>query len=792
MKNKLRFLGYIAIAAIITLALASCDIMKPINEPGSAPADTPSGPSGTYAGTINGTTYILTVYPANAKAAHAPGDNFTLTVNRSGSEKTSSGKLVGVNGNTLSAQPAYKDAAVFTITVSGSSITDISTDSIAFNNGSTEQGPGSFSSGGKPGNVAVTGVTLAPTSLSLTVGGSTGALTATVAPSNATNKTVSWSTSDASVATVNNGVVTAVGSGTATITVSTQDGGKTATCAVSVTVPVSGVSLNLTSLSLTMGGTQTATLAATVEPSAAANKSVTWTSDNTSVATVNNGVVTAVAAGNATITVTTVEGGKTATCAVTVAAASQSNNVAVTGVTLAPTSLSLTVGGSTGSLTATVAPSNATNKTVSWSTSDASVATVYNGVVTAVGSGTVTITVSTQDGGKTATCAVSVTAPVSGVSLSQTSLSLTMGGTQTATLIATVQPSGAANKSVSWASSNPNVATVNNGVVTAVAAGTATITVTTVEGGKTATCAVTVNPSAVTFNSVTANGSSTQTTTQIELILSQAITGLTSSDITLSGVTGVIKGTLTSSGPTYTLPISGFASGGTLTVEVSSPTGYSVTGGSKTVSIYHYTPPTAVTFSSVTANGSSTQTTTQLTLIFSQAITGLTSSDITLSGVTGVTKGTLSGSGPTYTLPISGFTSGGTLTVAVAKSGYSVSGSPKTLTIYYYSVGTGTGTATLTITFAQITDAAPSITGPTLYRVSKGSPTKAILSVDSPGQYDSISWRVDNTAETGNDSSFTLDAANTAYNLIGEHFLTVAIKKGGVPYNKTVSFKVEY
>jgi len=100
---------------------------------------------------------------------------------------------------------------------------------------------------------------------------------------------------------------------------------------------------------------------------------------------------------------------------------------------------------------------------------------------------------------------------------------------------------------------------------------------------------------------------------------------------------------------------------------------------------------TAVTFSNVTANGSTSQTTTQLTLTFSQAITGLNASDITLSGVSGVSKGTLSGSGPTYTLPISGFTATGTLNVTVAKSGYTISGSPKTAAIYY-SDGGGSGT----------------------------------------------------------------------------------------------------
>jgi hypothetical protein len=99
------------------------------------------------------------------------------------------------------------------------------------------------------------------------------------------------------------------------------------------------------------------------------------------------------------------------------------------------------------------------------------------------------------------------------------------------------------------------------------------------------------------------------------------------------------------------------------------------------VSIYY---TANVTFSSLSANGSATQTTTQLTLTFSQAITGLSAGDITLSGVS-VTKGTLSGSGPNYTLGISGVPSGGgTLSVAVTKSGYNISGSPQTTTIYYY------------------------------------------------------------------------------------------------------------
>jgi uncharacterized protein (TIGR02145 family) len=100
---------------------------------------------------------------------------------------------------------------------------------------------------------------------------------------------------------------------------------------------------------------------------------------------------------------------------------------------------------------------------------------------------------------------------------------------------------------------------------------------------------------------------------------------------------------------------------------------------------------TAVTFVSVTADGSSSQTTTQLTLTFSGAIAGITADDVTLSGgVTGVTKGTLSGAGTDCILPVSGFTAGGTLDVAVAKKGYAISGSPKTVTVYYVA-GSGGG-----------------------------------------------------------------------------------------------------
>ena len=176
---------------------------------------------------------------------------------------------------------------------------------------------------------------------------------------------------------------------------------------------------------------------------------------------------------------------------------SVATSVSVTGVTLNKTSTELTVGQSE-TLTAAVEPSNATNKNVTWSSSAESVATVEDGKVTAVGAGEATITVTTEDGGFTDTCEVTVNAapvPVTGVTLSQTQESLYSNRTpNTLTLTATVAPDNATNKAVTWSTSNSTVATVDaNGLITAVAPGTAAITVTTTDGSFTATCTVTVS-----------------------------------------------------------------------------------------------------------------------------------------------------------------------------------------------------------------------------------------------------------------------------------------------------------
>lgn len=255
-------------------------------------------------------------------------------------------------------------------------------------------------------------------------------------------------------------------------------------------VAVTGVTLDKTSASIEAG--QTLQLTATVAPSNADNKNVSWTSDNASVASVDqNGLVTANAAGSATITVKTEDGNFTAACTLTVT--EPAAPVAVTGVSLNKASTSIYVGANE-TLTATIAPADATNKAVTWSSDKTSVATVNNGVVTGVAIGQANITVKTADGNFTATCAVTVEAApiinVSSVSLNKASTTIKVGANET--LTATVLPADAANKNVTWSSDKPGVATVNNGVVTGVAEGTATITVTTEDGGKTATCTVTV------------------------------------------------------------------------------------------------------------------------------------------------------------------------------------------------------------------------------------------------------------------------------------------------------------
>ncbi|MGN0443692.1 MAG: Ig-like domain-containing protein [Acutalibacteraceae bacterium] len=258
-------------------------------------------------------------------------------------------------------------------------------------------------------------------------------------------------------------------------------------------VSVTGITLDYEEKAMQVG--DTITLIARIAPADASNKTVVWTSSNTDVAYVSNGKVTAKGAGTSTITAKTADGSFTAVCRLTVTQEAPLV-INVTGVTLDKTSLSITAG-STATLSATVSPSNATDKSVTWSSSNAAVASIdADGKITALKAGNVIITVKTTDGAKTATCKLTVTSatvPVTAVLLDQTAITLRVGGART--LIATVLPDNATNKAVTWTSSNDSVASVDeSGVVTAKAAGQATIKV-TAEGNCIAQCVVTVEES---------------------------------------------------------------------------------------------------------------------------------------------------------------------------------------------------------------------------------------------------------------------------------------------------------
>ena len=316
-------------------------------------------------------------------------------------------------------------------------------------------------------------------------------LTATVSPDNATNKSVTWSSDDEAVAKVGatTGKVTAEGVGEATITVTTANGGKKASCKITVHVPVESITLDKESATLFIGNTLT--LTATVTPDTATDKSITWTSDNEAVATVDtNGIVSAKSVGTAAIKAKA--GEQSATCTITV-----KQEVAATGVEIlnAPETLDY---GTPLKLEAKVIPDTATNQEVTWSSNKDSIATIdKDGNVKTVGEGDVAFTVKTEDGGHEAYCTIKIVktgeeVAVTDVSLDKSTLKLNKGAR--GKLTATVEPTNATNPAVNWSSSKPEVATVDGeGNVSAVGGGTATITVTTVEGGFTATCEVTVN-----------------------------------------------------------------------------------------------------------------------------------------------------------------------------------------------------------------------------------------------------------------------------------------------------------
>ncbi len=308
------------------------------------------------------------------------------------------------------------------------------TSTFAYGSYNAPQGPIS-------GVVSVTGITLTPSSVALNVG-SIQTITANITPSNATNKTVTWTSNNTSVATVVNGVVTANAIGTAIITATTQDGGKTATCNVTVSNGTVGDGSSqypyLVAQAIVNQDNTLKTVKGYVvgQPTAANTVITSAYPDDNALALADSPTETDTAKmvyvqisttfrstfglkTNPTLKGTSIKvtgyltpyfsphsGVKNLTNMEKV-----TQTISVTGVTLDKTTTTLNVG-NTQTLTATVSPADSTDKTITWTSSNATVATVSNGVVTAKAQGTAVITVTTVDGGKTATCNVTVTSTV--------------------------------------------------------------------------------------------------------------------------------------------------------------------------------------------------------------------------------------------------------------------------------------------------------------------------------------------------------------------------------------------
>lgn len=343
----------------------------------------------------------------------------------------------------------------------------------------TGEGGSGADGGDQPTNVPVTGVTVTPNAIPMWVGTDT-SFTVNVSPEGATNKNWTSSTSNASIASLSGkSTIHAVAPGTAIITVTTEDGKKTATITVTVTQQVGEIRLSADKTTLKVGGT--AKVTANVLPENASNKGVTFTSSHSTVATVDaNGNVQAASAGTTTITATAADG-KGAYGTITIKVEDMA-----TGVTLSPTSKELKVN-ETAQLAASVLPATA-NQGIKFTSSDETVATVSEtGLVTARKEGTAVITATAADGSeKSASCTIKVGAtavdvPVTGITLDQPEITIEVLK-DAKQLKATVEPANATNKDVVFSSSNTNVAVVSNtGLVTAINNGTATITVTSKE-----------------------------------------------------------------------------------------------------------------------------------------------------------------------------------------------------------------------------------------------------------------------------------------------------------------------
>ena len=393
--------------------------------------------------------------------------------------------------------------------------------------------------------VSLTNITLDANELTLVAGGASSALTVNYVPANATNKNVTWSSSNEDVATVDaNGNVIPIAAGSSTITVTAEDGGSYAVCYVTVGESVEGIVLDKSEA--VIDGIGSVQLTATVTPEGSSG--VVWTSSDTSIAVVNDsGLVTSVAPGSAVITAQTEDGTHSAQCVITVrnpivsAKATPSSVDMIKGDVI---SVSLEFAGEFDSkITPGFGSRFEGNGTMAdsetWLDAEGNevcrVVKVEDEtgyceelVFTALGTGSGAY-VMDVDGWGDVEIPFTVTNPVQSISISETAKTVTVGDSAFA-LTATVSPSDA-DDAVIWSSSDSDVAAVSPaGTVTPVAAGTATITATA--GGKTVQCVVTVKA-----KEVAATSSASDFSASVEVVSSAAAE-------VVEGLLGVAEGSV--------------------------------------------------------------------------------------------------------------------------------------------------------------------------------------------------------------------------------------------------------
>ncbi|MGI6339916.1 MAG: beta strand repeat-containing protein [Bacteroidales bacterium] len=541
---------------------------------------------------------------------------------------------------------------------------------------------------GGTSTVPVTGITVtgAGGASTITQNNGTLALTATVTPANATNKTVTWSIINSTgQATINSsGVVTAVSNGTVTARATANDGsGVSGQLVITIsgqTIPVSGITVT------GAGGASTITqnngtlaLTATVTPANATNKTVTWSIiNNTGQATINSsGVVTAVSNGTITARATANDGsGVSGQLVITISG----QTIPVSGITVtgAGGASTITQNNGTLALTATVTPANATNKTVTWSIINSTGQATINssGVVTAVSNGTITARATANDGsGVSGQLVITIsgqTIPVSGITVTGA------GGASTITqnngtlaLTATVTPANATNKTVTWSIINSTgQATINSsGVVTAVSNGTITARATANDGsGVSGQLVITISGQGVPVSGITvtgAGGASTITQNNGTLALTATVTpaNATNKTVTWSIINSTGQATINSSGVVTAV------SNGTVTARATANDGSGVSGQLVITISGQGVPVSGITVTG--AGGASTITQNNGTLALTATVTpaNATNKTVTWSIINSTGQATINSSGVVTAV------SNGTVTArATANDGSGVSG----------------------------------------------------------------------------------------------------------------------